>query len=643
MKTWGRMAAYALAGLVMASLMSGCGVISPWLGSPGERSAAAAAATPSPSAEPEGPSAAQADVPAESVSVVKIDIQAPEPLAALLSQHLDIVKLARQDLARQYADVEWNRLVEAAPQQARELLQTEGYFEAQIRMERQAEGQPNAVTALTVRVDPGPRVTVGSVSWNFKGGVAAAASAPADDQRHAQATQMRIRSTWALGPGEVFRNADWAQAKAQVLTQLRAAGYLEAQWQQSLAEVNPDTWRAGLSLDVDSGPLFKSGELHVTGLNLHAEPLIQNLAHLRPGSTLTEQALLDFQERLQKANLFTRAVVTPEPDPEHPETTPLKVELDEARRHQLTVGLGVSANTGPRGTLEHTDRKFMGLAASLRNKWEWGQDRQTWDGELHTHALPGLYRWVLGGAVERLLTDTDVVLSQRARLGRSQDAGRIERVNFGQFDRSARTTASDRSSAEAWSLNHKWTWRDLDHMVLPTWGQTLSLQGSAGWAQDSAGQSGGFTRLWARGNLYRTVGKQWYLHARAEAGQIFAPGGLNIPDALRFRAGGDDSVRGYAYRALGPLQADGTVGSGKLMWAGSIELARPLRVETPQFMGAVFVDAGQAADEWRQLQAAYSAGVGFRWRSPVGPLKIDLARAIEPQTWRLHFSVGLTY
>ena len=632
MKTWWPSAARALAALILGSLLSGCGVLKGFTAAPTQEA-------PPPMTRVEPDPLAEGLAPA----AVKIDIQAPEALAALLSQHLDIVKLARQDLARQYAEVEWNRLVEAAPQQARELLQTEGYFQAQVRIQRRAELTPGGISELSVQVDPGPRVQVGQVNWTFQGGVAASPAESEADQAHARATQKRIRDTWPLAPGQVFRNAEWAQAKTQVLTQLRAAGYLEAQWQQSLAEVEPDTRQVHLNLAMDSGPLFKSGELHITGLNLHQATLVHNLAHLRPGSTLTEQALLDFQERLQKANLFTRAVVTPEADPLQAERTPLKVELDEARRHQLTVGLGVSANTGPRGTLEHTDRKFLGLAASLRNKWEWGQDRQTWDGELHTHALPGLYRWVLGGSVERLLTDTDVVLSQRARLGRSQDAGRIERVNFGQFDRSARTTASDRSSAEAWSLNHKWTWRDLDHMVLPTWGQTLSLQGGAGWAQDHTGQSGGFTRLWGRANLYRTLGQQWYLHARAEAGQIFAPGGLSIPDALRFRAGGDDSVRGYAYRALGPLQPDGTVGSGKLMWAGSVELARPLKAETPQFMGAVFVDAGQAADDWRDLQPAYSAGFGFRWRSPVGPLKIDLARAIEPQTWRLHFSVGLTY
>jgi translocation and assembly module TamA len=292
--------------------------------------------------------------------------------------------------------------------------------------------------------------------------------------------------------------------------------------------------------------------------------------------------------------------------------------------------------------VEHIDRRLLGRAITSRNKAEWGRDRHVWDGEVSTHPGPQLYRWLAGGTIERLKTDTDVVLTQRLRAGRSQDSPRIERFQFLEVDRSARTTASERDSAVAVSANQHWAWRDLDNPVLPTRGVTATFQVGGGQARDSSGLDGAFGRLWARATVYRPLGAGWYAQARLEAGQVFTPAGLDVPDTLRFRAGGDDSVRGYAYRTLGP-SSGGTVDSGKSVLTASVELARPLSEHLPQFWGAVFVDAGQAANSFSDLRPVVGSGIGLRWRSPVGPLRLDLAYGEAVRKARLHFSVGISF
>jgi translocation and assembly module TamA len=292
--------------------------------------------------------------------------------------------------------------------------------------------------------------------------------------------------------------------------------------------------------------------------------------------------------------------------------------------------------------VEHVDRRLFGQAATSRNKAEWGGARQAWDGEVSTHPGPRLHRWLAGGTVERLKTDTDVVLTQRLRAGRVQDSPRIERFQFIEADRSARKTDSEASSSVAVSANHHWAWRDVDNPVLPTRGLTASLQTGLGQAWDSTGLNGGFGRAWGRVTGYLPLGAKWYAQARLEAGQVLAPAGLDVPDTLRFRAGGDDSVRGYAYRSLGP-SSGGTVDSGKVILTTSVELARPLSDSLPQFWGAVFVDAGQAADRFSDLRPVVGAGVGLRWRSPVGPLRLDWAYGEAVRKSRLHFSVGISF
>jgi translocation and assembly module TamA len=133
----------------------------------------------------------------------------------------------------------------------------------------------------------------------------------------------------------------------------------------------------------------------------------------------------------------------------------------------------------------------------------------------------------------------------------------------------------------------------------------------------------------------------WFASARVELGQVLAADRVTIPEKLLFRAGGDESVRGYAYESLGPTRNGVEVG-GRVLATGSIEIARPLARSLPNYWGAVFIDAGQAAQSWSDYKPWLGYGVGLRWRSPIGPLRIDIARGQEIHAWRLHFSVGIT-
>jgi translocation and assembly module TamA len=123
---------------------------------------------------------------------------------------------------------------------------------------------------------------------------------------------------------------------------------------------------------------------------------------------------------------------------------------------------------------------------------------------------------------------------------------------------------------------------------------------------------------------------------------VFARDEVEVPETQRFRAGGDDSVRGYAWRSLTP-QVGGVDVGGRVVATGSVEIAHPVSEKLPSVWWAAFVDAGRAAESWNGFSPAWGAGVGVRWRSPVGPLRADVAYGDEEQRWRLHFSVGIAF
>lgn len=621
----------ALLLLLLASLMlGGCAA----LGVGGEAPAAAAPAASAAAAVP----GAAASAPASA----SLEVVGPPALKALLERYLDVARVGSLSGGEIIDETEWTRLIDATPAQARSLLQTEGYFAPQITMTRDIDFGNPAQRRVRLLLEPGPRTQVSRVTLEAEGELERAAG---DDDAYARGVLDEFRARWALPAGAPFRDADWSSAKAGALAYLRGAGYASAVWSGTGAEVDPETHFARLFLVADSGPLFRFGKLQVKGLVEHDLQTVENLAGFPVGTPVTETLLLDYQERLQKSGLFDSVTVTLDPDTETAAAADIAVRLREAPLQVYTVGLGISANTGPRATVEHMHRRVFGRALTSRNRFEVGGLRQAWDGEIATHPGADQYRNLLGGAVERLESDDDIVSSQRLRLGRTQETQRIDRLYFVEAERSSRRTLVEpatRTDTLALSLNYHGVWRRLDSYLLPTRGYSLSLQGGVGHSRGRSSDNGPFARVYGRLTAYLPVGDTWYGQARVELGQVAKRSSVAVPESQLFRAGGDESVRGYGYRDLGPM-VDGAVSGGSLLFTSSVELARPISAAMPSLWGAAFIDVGNAANSFRSLDPELGYGVGVRWRSPVGPLRLDYAWAPALSQGRIHFSVGISF
>ncbi|MFN0185807.1 MAG: autotransporter assembly complex protein TamA [Aquabacterium sp.] len=571
---------------------------------------------------------------AEPAPAFMLDIQAPEPLRQLLAQHLDLARLAALPEAASLDGAERARLVAAAGEQARGLLQTEGYFDAVVEV----PFTPRDARRIVMTVQPGPRTAVASVRIVHQGDL---------EQRRQQGDADALATVAAaaatpLQPGQPMRNADWSALKQHVLARLREHGYAAATLAGSNAQVDTASQRAQLYVVTDSGPLFRAGPLQIEGLQRHADAVIRALAQIDTGTTLTETRILDFQERLAKAGLFESVTVTYDPQPDQAGTTPLRIRVRELPLQQATTGVGFAAETGPRMSLEHQHRRPFGLAVVARHKAEWGRDRQRLSSDISTHPGRGFSRWLMAMQLERDRGDTDDVASQRLRLGRTQDTPRIERLAFAEALQSRRSTPGSVEHSAAVSVNLHLVWRDLDSLLLPTRGVSLALESGAGQARSDTADNGWFGRARLRATVYRPLGGQWFGQARAEAGQLFKRDAVAVPDALGFRAGGDDSVRGHAWRSLSPV-VDGAQVSGAALVTASVEVAHPVAASLPTVWGAAFVDVGDAAQRPSALRPAWGGGVGLRWRSPVGPLRADLAWGSRERKLRLHVTAGVTF
>jgi translocation and assembly module TamA len=576
----------------------------------------------------------------------RLEIDAPGDLRTLLLAHLDLARLQFAAEADTLTRSEIDRLIGAGTQQALSLLETEGYFNPIVKVERVDDGAEPAL--LRMRVVAGPRALIDRLTFEVQGALGEQVDA---GNAEAAALLQALQTEWALQPGRPFQQSVWDSAKNAVLATLRSNAYLSANWSGTAAQVNADANTVRLFLVADSGALFRAGEIRTAGLQRYDERAVLPVARELVGRPATEQLLRDVQDRILGLGLFESAILDVDQNAADPASAPVLLALRELPLQQATVGVGYADDTGLLLSLEHVHRRVFDTRWTVRNKLQIGQNQTYWIGDLISHLQDDGYRTLFGGQAEKLFSDDETRYSWYARAGRTRDTVRIWRLYYGEYTRARLETKAGITDSEALSGNYHWTWRDVDDLRTPTRGTVWSLQGGLGYAQGTATpidstvsteDKGPFARLYGRVQGYLPLGNSFYGSGRLELGQVFTQEALTVPDTLLFRAGGDDSVRGYAYRTLGP-EINGATFSGSTLFTGSLQLTRPIFADQPSFLWALFVDAGNASDGWKEMRPVFGYGVGLHWRSPVGPLRLDLAYGQEVQRFRLHFSVGVVF
>lgn len=600
--------------LLSAALLAGCATRPP--------------SSPPPAAPASAATGSAADAPAVySLDIVVEDGPRSGDLRQLLAQHLDIARYRASEAAISRSELA--RLAAAAPAQAQALLETEGYFNATAQVERDPEDR----SRVRLRVQPGPVTRVSAVDLQFQEGIAA---------DEVQALRDSLRRAWPLQPGEAYTQAQWSSGKSDLLVRARTGGFPAARWAETQARVDPDNQTAELRLVLASGNRARLGALRIEGLQRQSRSSVERLAGFERGEPYTEQKLAEFQERLAKTLLFDSVRVQLQPEVVDADgASPVLVTLTEASLQQATVAVGYHANNGQSISVEHLHRRPFGQSMRTRSKVQLSRDLRGLELELSSHPQPDLKRNLASLQFEQDRSGDTIAQNLGLRLGRIYEGPQDERLSYLELLRARETSAGAVSTNLAVSLNQQWIRRRLDSALLPTEGyQALLLVGAGQVRGGSRDDSGPFGRVQFKLGHYKPFGA-WLTSTRAELAQVVANEQVGVPEKLRFLAGGDESVRGYAYRSLGPQENGATV-AGRVMATASVEVARPFTMSLPSVLGAVFVDAGNAASRWNDFKPVVGYGAGVRWRSPVGPLRIDFARAHETGKWRLHFSVGVT-
>lgn len=562
-------------------------------------------------------------------ATLALRIDAPSEIQAYLTRHLELLRYnALDDLD----DTEVDKLVQSADTQARELMGTLGYFSPQLQWQRES-ANAQAQHPLHLRVMPGEQTRVQAVHIAFTGDLAHTAF---------QATQDKLRANWWLPAGRPFTQEAWSDAKHQLLRTVSAQDFPHARWQETRADIDPEHHAAHLVVVLDAGARVFLGPLQIEGTEHYDVQMVQRLARLRAGQPYQQSDLIEAQQRLISSGYYDSVLIALA-DTGTPEAWPVNIQLREAARQKLVLGVGVKSDSGMHLSAEHVHHSVPGLHWRASTKLELDQKLQSLGVELLAPPNANLWRWNLSAKATHEVLSTYETHSQRWRAGQAQLGEKIDRNIYAQYD-SANSTLLGDGVKESASANFAWTWRGFDSLPFPTrgWGFGVELGAGVTLGSPQVPYARWLGKTLAVMPMPSTLGRMAW---RAQAGGISTHNADAIPNTQLFITGGQSSVRGYAPGSIGIANADGSISPGRYMAVGSAEWQVPVRIDKrlTVWEAALFVDAGAVANDPRDLQAKVGMGVGARWRSPVGPLQIDLAYGEATRAWRLHLNVGFTF
>jgi translocation and assembly module TamA len=504
--------------------------------------------------------------------------------------------------------------------------------------------QANDCWQLRINLTPGEQVKVTEFNLFLRGD-------GADDESFKP-----LITTPSIKVGDSLHHGTYENLKTQITTKATGEGYFDGRFDVSRVIVNAATNTANIELIYNTGTRYRIGEIRMTH-NILDEKFLRRYLNIKSGDYYDTDKLLELKSYYNSSNYFSVAMASPDLQHLHDNTVDIDVQLEERKRRAYSVGIGASASEGgdasPRVLLGFEDRYVNDSGHSI--KADASKSALTTD-VLISYNIPmkqPFYEFVkIYTGIEE--EETDTAYSDKRTLG-------VSYTNY-QKNRWLHTYAINmeneysRVGSKALSYSHliipsvTFSRIKTDGKPYPLMGWSLlaKLSGSP----NTLGSDVSYEQFYARAKYIHslTYGR---LLVRGEIGLTDVNGVQELPKSVRYFAGGGNSVRGYDYESLGPIEqvmgrdekplkdADGNtvneVVGGKNLLVSSIEYDYQFR---PSWAAAVFFDVGNAAKDYN-FDLKRGAGIGLRWISPIGPVRIDVARGLDDlKAWNLHISMG---
>ncbi len=557
---------------------------------------------------------------------------------ALMVENINVALSLNDAIGRRQGESRLEYLIAEAQTEAREALEPFGYYAPSIRVEAPRSGGDDERLTVVVSVDKGEPVRVRHSDLSIAGA--------GGSDRYLKEDLAAFRPQ----VGDIFDHTTYETSKTRIVRRLADRGYFDADFIHRRVEVTRAEQAADIDLTWASGIRYDMGS---TAFNqTYFRPgLLEKLVYWEEGSYFHQGKLDRLRESLARLDYFSNIDIQAKPDRAVDGRVPVDVTLQLAKRDVYTTGLSYGTESGA-GVRFGLERRYVNSRGhKLSTQLDYAQKRKN----LVTQYRIPAFKWLDGWyavALQAYDEQTDYIDTRLLKFSASRS---------GEINEYLTATASLNALRERWAYTvaddgddstvlapavYRYatfsypelsaTYVDVDARTFPRRGTASALTLRAG--LEGAGSDANFAQVHLQTRWFKGIGASDRFILRGELGHTFTDSLNALPPSLRYYAGGDNSIRGYQYREVGPrvLTEDGdySVGAKNVVTAS----AEYEHYFNGSWGGAVFVDSGSAFDdgdaEWRT-----GVGVGLRWKSPVGAVRVDLARGLDnPDS---AFTIGL--
>ena len=505
-------------------------------------------------------------------------------------------------------------------------LEPFGYYEAQVSS-TQEKGEEDQ-EFLRVKVIPGSPIRVASMIVRISG--------PGETNPDLK----QLVAAFPLKAGDVLNQPKYEKAKEELRTKALNQGYLGSEYASHVIRVDRGEHKAEIELILQTGSQYLFGEVIWEGTQLYPVSYLERFLDFKPGDPYSYSKVYQTQLNLINSDRFSSVNIRADKEEAHGGRVPVRIHIEPSAPKRLRPGVGYSTDYGAQVSLHYQDVNAFKRGHEFNADATVAQRRQAISsyysipGSGHvdnrTNLKVGLQRELLK-PYDNLLFTTEVEQARSFGYGTVGSA-------YLQFREERFSEAGVEGSSNLFMPGLRFSQRRVDDLIRPGKGfrYALDTRGST----QALGAETNFLQFLGNADFLIPLGAGFSLIPRTQVGITWQKDPLtDLPPSLRFYAGGDRSVRGYTYQSLGPKDSSGNVIGGKNLWVGSLELEYAI---TRKWSVAGFYDVGNAFNNLDNLQLAQGAGLGFRYYTPAGPVRVDLARQInvEHPGFQLHISIG---
>jgi translocation and assembly module TamA len=558
---------------------------------------------------------------------IRIEIDGVDkPIADNVRSYLSLTRyLQRQDLT----DSQVRRMADRAVDETTDALRPFGYYEPVVRS-RTTRDDENWIVRL--RVTLGEPVRLANVDVVIDG----------------DGSEDRILSN-VVGASRVKQGAQlshpaYESLKTSLLRTAQERGYLDAQLTRRELVVDPANRRADVHLALATGARYYFGKVDVEQNAINPR-LLHRFLRFKEGDPFLAEQLRNTQFALEDSQYFGSVTVSAGDRDRELRTVPITIRGDKIRRDRYSVSAGYGTDTGVRGKITWDNRLVNDRGHRMQVELT-GSEIKT---ELNTRYIvpvgdPSLEKLEFSAAyIDEEIGDLD---SERYELtgGYTEVLGRWQRVLFFKINQET-TSFPDGTEQTDLLLIPGVSYASLPPNFLTGWVRDAAYYFELSGSPETLGSDASYLRFYARAEKVWPIQGPWWLRLRGEVGASWVNEFSELPASQRFFAGGDRSVRGYGLNELSPMEVDpndpdagpkAVGGENKLV--ASVELERDF---PKNLRGAIFVDSGNAFNDWADPALVYSAGVGVRFKLPMLMIGVDVAKSLSDsdKNWRFHLNI----